>query len=332
MDPFTIGLIVAGIGGVAGLIGGWQDANEAEAEARAQARAEEELRKARIKAQQEQAEREIALANDQFDIETQNAIEQASDMELQARLTDQKTTQQESLIGQAYNQTMQQLGMNSEQLAAQEQSARLSFAQNQGAAAAAMGASGTRSGSSAERVLSQNQTAFQQDIDRANAQNQQGQEIALAQAYAGLQDNLFNVGIARINANETFSDAGQLRSDYAEGGRAYDLFQTQIANRRADLESSIDLQNLAGDFAQDAYDRQIERSQFGFLDAFTTILGGASSGMQLGFQAANYYNDWGANNQIKQTPLNTYSPTRGYIGNQLNFGIGNNLYSSAYGF
>lgn len=330
MDPFTIGLVVAIGGGVAGLIGGYQDAQAAEEEARAQAEAEEALRRARIKAMQEQAEREIALAETQFDIETQNAIEQAADMELQARLTDQKTTQQESLLGQAYNKTMEQLGMNAEQLNAQEQAAKVSFAQNRSAAVAAMGASGTRAGSSAERVLDQNEASFQQSLDLSHSQAQKGQEIALAQAYAGLQDGLFNVGAARINANETFSDALQLRSDYAEGGRAYDLFQLNIANRRADLESSIDLTNLAGQYAQEAFDRQIDRAQFGFLDAFTSILGGASQGLQVGYQAANFYNDWLANNQIKQTPLIT--PTNGYVGNQLNFGIGNNLFSSAYGF
>ncbi len=330
MDPFTIGLIIAGVGGAVGLWSGWENSQYASAEARAQAEAEKALREAKIKAQREQAEREIELAQSQFDIETQNALENAADMELQGRLTDKKTTQQESLIGQAYNQTMEQLGMNAEQLNAQEQAAKVSFAQNSGAAVAAMGASGTRSGSSAERVLDQNQAAFQQNLDLSHAQAQEGQDIALAQAYAGLQENLFNVGVARINANETFADALQLRTDYAEGGRAYELFQQQITNRRADLESSIDLQNLAGSYAQDAYQRQIDRSQFTFLDAFSSIFGGASTGMQLGFQAANYYNAWGANNQI--TPSGFQSPQYGYAGQQFNFSVGNNLFSSAYGF
>lgn len=298
MDPFTIGLILAGVGGIAGLIGGWQNSQDETAEAKAQKEAERVLREAKIKAQKEQAEREIGLANDQFSIETQNAIEQASDMETQAGLIDNKTTLQESLVGQAYNMTMQQLGMSADQLAAQEQQAKLSFSQNEGAAVAAMGASGTRSGSSAERVLEQNQDSFQQNIERGNAQAKEGHEIALSQAYAGLQDNVFNIGAARINANETFSDALQLRSDYSEGGRATNLFQTQIANRRSDLDSSINLQNLAGNFAQDAYDRQIERSQFGFLDAFSSIFGGASTGLQLGYQSANYYNDWASKNRI----------------------------------
>lgn len=292
MDPFTIGLIIAGVGGIAGLIGGWQASEDAKKEAEAQKEAERALREAQIKAQQEQAEREIGLANDQFSIETQNAIEQAGRMDAHAGLMDSQTSLQESLIGQAYNQTMQQLGMNTDQLAAQEQHAKMSFTQNTGEKLASMGASGTRSGSSAEMVLDQNKNAFQQDIDRANTQAKEGQEIALAQAYGGLQENRMNVGAARINANETISDAFQLRSDYSVGGRATNLFNTQISNRRADLGSSINLQNLAGGFAQDAYNRQIERAQFGFLDAFTSIFGGASTGMQVGAQAGSYYNDW----------------------------------------
>ena len=292
MDPFTIGLIIAGVGGIAGLIGGWHASEDAKKEAEAQKEAERALREAQIKAQQEQAEREIGLANDQFSIETQKAIEQAGRMDAHAGLMDSQTSLQESLIGQAYNQTMQQLGMNTDQLAAQEQHAKMSFTQNTGEKLASMGASGTRSGSSAEMVLDQNKNAFQQDIDRANTQAKEGQEIALAQAYGGLQENRMNVGAARINANETISDAFQLRSDYSVGGRATNLFNTQISNRRADLGSSINLQNLAGGFAQDAYNRQIERAQFGFLDAFTSIFGGASTGMQVGAQAGSYYNDW----------------------------------------
>lgn len=294
MDPFTIGLIFAGVGGIAGLIGGWQDSEDAKKEAEAQKEAERALREEEIKEKQEQAEREIGLANDQFSIETQNAIEQAGRMDAHAGLMDSQTSLQESLIGQAYNQTMQQLGMNTDQLAAQEQHAKMSFTQNTGEKLASMGASGTRSGSSAEMVLDQNKNAFQQDIDRANTQAKEGQEIALAQAYGGLQENRMNVGAARINANETISDAFQLRSDYSVGGRATNLFNTQISNRRADLGSSIYLQNLAGGFAQDAYDRQIERAQFGFLDAFTSIFGGASTGMRVGAQAGSYYKDWKA--------------------------------------
>lgn len=280
------------LGGGAGLLGGWQDSQDAEAEAIAQAEAEAEMRAAKIKAQREEAERDVLFAQGQFDIQTEDALRQAAKMEAQGGLVDAKTDLQESLIGQAYNSTMKQLGMSQEQLAAQEQGAKRSFAQSKSAAVSSLGSSGTRAGSSVENVIAQDEVSFSQDLDRSHSQNKLGQDIALAQAYAGLQENSFNVGAARINANETFADAAQLESDYSAGGRATSLFNQQITNRRADLESSIDLQNLGGKFAQEAYGRQMDRAQFTWADAFTSIFSGGSVGLSFGNQTADFFKKW----------------------------------------
>lgn len=90
----------------------------------------------------------------------------------------------------------------------------------------------------------------------------------------------------------------ELKKTYAQkqqsksGGRAVNLFNTKIANTRADLEGSIDLQNLDGGVKQAALNRAHQRAHYTVIDGLTNVFQGFSSGFNMGSKISDFYDKW----------------------------------------
>ena len=200
----------------------------------------------------------------------------------------------ETLTGRAFNLAIKQSNAQDESLLHQEQRGKQNFQNTQGAFKAALGTSGVRAGgNSSEGLLSQNEENFNQDLALMKKQRETQKEIGLMSAFSNLKGGMFRIDEERDAANKAFRDSKQLRDDYSEGGRAVNLFNQKIANRRADLQGSINLQNLGGDFKQQAMQRAYDRAEYSFLDGLTDAFTGFSSGFNFGSNIAGFAKNWG---------------------------------------
>ena len=288
------------LGGIFGVLGmgfsifqGIQRSREAQEEIDAQKEQERVTREARIKEQRESTNRGIDYAVQAFKNEQQDAFRKADDIWHQGERIDMRSDLNETLTGRAFNLAMQKNNMEDESLLLQQQRGKQNFLNRQGAQQTALGMSGARHGAnSAEQLLTQNEENFNQDLDLMNRQRENQKDINLMQAFTNLKKGMFGIDEERDQANKAFRDAKQLRDDYSEGGRAVNLFHQKISNRRADLQGSIDLQNLGGGFKQAALRRAYDRAAYTWMDGLTNAFQGLSSGFGMGNNISNYYNDW----------------------------------------
>lgn len=300
-------IIGAIVGGATGALVGYEVSKEEQEEIEETAKAQKALLEAQTKAKKEAAERDIELATLQFEYETEEALESAADYEEEAKKLDAQTDFQETVASLGYSQAIAQTSDYQTNAAYTEQSAKTSFEKSQGALKSDIGASGTRAGGSRDTVVAQNEEAFAQDVSLAREQVRKSSGYSIAGAASGLNQARLGISVARGNANEAYEDAEQLRDDYRTGGidvnaqdtsgRAVKLFHKTIETRRENLDSEIDLANLAGKFQQEAYQRAYERAEFTFIDAFTTILSGGAHGMETGKSYSDFYDKWFSDNK-----------------------------------
>lgn len=259
-----------------------------------------------IAASKEKTERDITEAQAQFEIQRENAQEQASDWEADANAVNRQATKKETLLSAAYGSTMDQLSAQDERFALQEQRAKQSQLQDQSSLAAIMGASGVRSDTSQAQIIVQNEQAFNQNLDQARKENTLSKQSGLMSAYQGLSENMMNLGEGRRNAAEALSDADRLRNDYRAGGRASSLFDLQIGNARANAASSetlaranaagkLNLDAIQHQLQQEAFDRASDRAKFDWLsgDPWVAAFSGGNTGLSFGNNAYDFYKKWG---------------------------------------
>lgn len=283
------GVLGAGLG----IFQGMSRAQERQEEIHAQQERERVMREAEIAEQKARAERDINYAKSAFKNEQEDAFRKADDIKHQGERIDMRSDLNETLTGRAFNLAMQKNNMEDESLLLQQQRGKQNFVNRQGAQQTALGMSGARHGAnSAEQLLEQNEQNFTQDLDLMNRQRETQKDINLMQAFTNLKSGMFGIDEERDQANKAFRDSKQLRDDYSEGGRVVNLFNQKIDNRRADLQGSIDLQNLDGGFKQKAYQRAYDRAKYTWIDGLTDVFQGLSSGFNMGSGISNYYNDW----------------------------------------
>lgn len=289
-----LGLAFGALGAGFSMFQGSQRAAEEQAEIRARQEEERRMREAQIAEQRAAAERDINYAKSVFKIEQEDAFRKADDIWHQGERIDMRADLDETLTGRAFNLAIKQSNAQDESLLHQEQRGKQNFQNTQGAFKAALGTSGVRAGAnSSEGLLSQNEENFNQDLALMKKQRETQKEIGLMSAFSNLKGGMFRIDEERDAANKAFRDSKQLRDDYSEGGRAVNLFNQKIANRRADLQGSINLQNLGGEFKQQAMQRAYDRAEYSFLDGLTDAFTGFSSGFNFGSNIAGFAKNWG---------------------------------------
>jgi len=289
-----LGLAFGALGAGFSIFQGSQRAAEEQAEIRARQEEERRMREAQIAEQRAAAEREINYAKSVFKIEQEDAFRKADDIWHQGERIDMRADLDETLTGRAFNLAIKQSNAQDESLLHQEQRGKQNFQNTQGAFKAALGTSGVRAGAnSSEGLLSQNEENFNQDLALMKKQRETQKEISLMSAFSNLKGGMFRIDEERDAANKAFRDSKQLRDDYSEGGRAVNLFNQKIENRRADLQGSINLQNLGGEFKQQAMQRAYDRAAYSFLDGLTDAFTGFSSGWNFGSNIAGFAKNWG---------------------------------------
>lgn len=294
--------VLAALSAIFGVLGagfnifqGMSRAQERQEEIQAQQEQERKMREAEIAEQKARAEREVEYATSVFNIEKEDAFRKSDDIKHQGERIDMRADLNETLTGRAFNLAMQKNNMEDESLLLQQQRGKQNFLNRQGAQQTALGMSGARHGAnSAEQLLEQNEENFNQDLDLMNRQRENQKDINLMQAFTNLKRGMFGIDEERDQANKAFRDAKQLRDDYSEGGRAVNLFHQKISNRRADLQGSIDLQNLGGDFKQAALRRAYDRAAYTWMDGIHDAVQGLTTGAQFGSKIANFAQNWGS--------------------------------------
>ena len=291
---FGLGLAFGVLGAGFSMFQGSQRAAEEQAEIRARQEEERRMREAQIAEQRAAAERDINYAKSVFKIEQEDAFRKADDIWHQGERIDMRADLDETLTGRAFNLAIKQSNAQDESLLHQEQRGKQNFQNTQGAFKAALGTSGVRAGAnSSEGLLSQNEENFNQDLALMKSQRETQKEIGLMSAFSNLKGGMFRIDEERDAANKAFRDSKQLRDDYSEGGRAVNLFNQKIENRRADLEGSIYLQNLGGGFKQDAMDRAFKRARYTEIDMLADAFTGFSSGFGAVDRGLTFYEKWG---------------------------------------
>ena len=290
----VLGLAFGALGAGFSIFQGWNRSREEQAEIEARQEEERRMREAQIAEQRAAAEREINYAKSVFKIEQEDAFRKADDIWHQGERIDMRADLDETLTGRAFNLAIKQSNAQDESLLHQEQRGKQNFQNTQGAFKAALGTSGVRAGAnSSEGLLSQNEENFNQDLALMKSQRETQKEIGLMSAFSNLKGGMFRIDEERDAANKAFRDSKQLRDDYSEGGRAVNLFNQKIENRRADLKGSINLQNLGGDFKQQAMQRAYDRAAYSFLDGLSDGFTGFSSGWNFGSNIAGFAKNWG---------------------------------------
>lgn len=291
---FLLGGIFGFLGLGLNIISGWTKEAYEHDKAYAEYRADLEMREAQIKAAKEKAERDIAYAKSQFKIEQEEAFRKASDIYNQGERINMQADVDESLTGRAFNLAMKQSALDDEALLNQEQQGKKNFLNSQGALKNSLALSGTRAGSnSAENLLQQNEDEFNQDLNVMHEQQESRREISIMQAVNNLKSGMFRIDEMRDTANQAFRDSNQLKQDYSEGGRIVNLFNQQIENRRADLQSNIDLQNLQQKHNNEAYAKYSNAwHSSSIVNTLTYAFDGLNQGFTAGANFGNFLSKW----------------------------------------
>lgn len=289
-----LGLAFGALGLGFNIFQGASRARRQQEEIQAQKEQERRMREAEIAEQKARAEREIGYAKSVFNIEREDAFRKSDDIKHQGERIDMRADLDETLTGRAFNLAIKKNNAEDEQLLHQQQRGKQNFINQQGGMQAAFGMSGARGGANShEQLLGQNEQNFNQDLALMNRQRETQKEISLMQAFSNLKGGMFRIDEERDQANKAFRDSKQLRDDYSDGGRAVNLFNQKISNRRADLKGSIDLQNLGGSFKQAAMQRAYDRAAYTWMDGLKDGLTGFSSGFNFGSSIAGFNKNWG---------------------------------------
>lgn len=288
------GLVFGALGAGFNIFSGINRSQQQQAEIRARQEEERRMREAQIAEQRARAEREINYAKSAFKIEQQDALRKAGDIWHQGERIDMKADLDETLTGRAFNLAIKKSNMEDERLLHQEQRGKQNFQNQQGTMKTEMGMSGVRNGAnSAEQLLTQNEENFNQDLELMHRQREAQKEISFMQAFGNLKRGMLGIDEERDAANKAYRDSKQLKDDYSDGGRAVNLFNQKIANRRADLQGSIDLQNLGGHYKQEALKRAYDRASYSALDGLTDAFTGFSNGWHTGTSMAGFAKNYG---------------------------------------
>lgn len=363
MIGLMLGLGIIGAGFA--IFSGLSRAAEEQEEIAARQEEERRMREAQVAEQRAKAERDIAYAKSVFKIEQEDAFRKADDIWHQGERIDMRADIDESLTGRAFNLAMKQNAAADESLLHQEQRKKQNFQNQQGNLKMALGMSGARAGAnSAEQLLEQNKTNFNQDLGLMQRQRETQKEMSFMQAFSNLKSGMFRIDEERDAANKAFRDSKQLRDDYtgtfddtdidgaidkikkeyaakieertiknmtdfalnplmglngeeeiallekereskiaelkknytqrasAGNGRAVNLFNQNIANRRLDLSGSIDLQNLAGYFKQATMQRAHDRAAYSFSDGLTDAFTGFNTGFNFANNVGSFFSKW----------------------------------------
>lgn len=282
MDPLTIGLIVAGVGALGGLIGGISDKKKKKEEAEAAKAYQEE----QYKLKKEAAELEYKEAQRQ-------ANRNAEKANLQADLIDQSLDIGERTLSNDINTAIDNLYLSGASDTWEWNQQAMSAGANEGAAYASIAASGVRAGSSlSDAVEMQSATnaellQFSQDSKRRSDNNNLGSVLNQ------LAGNEFNIMENRIGADQTRKDALDLVNSYLEGGANYNLYQNQLDQMKS--TNDYNLKQLNKEIKSNS-----PKSADYWLSLGTSILTGGASGFQTGYNLGTTWNEAGGYNPNKK--------------------------------
>lgn len=145
---------------------------------------------------------------------------------------DTKSTMNESLISQDFNNSLENLQLSQVMTGLQNTQARESISQNKGNGLSNIAASGIRAGGSLSEAveLETAQNNMQYDIQKQAGRKQQ--DLQLSNMLAGLNNN-----IAGIQADRT--DAYDLRESFKEGGYQWKKFNNAFLQTAINYDKSI---------------------------------------------------------------------------------------------
>ena len=271
MDPFTIGLIVAGgIALVAGATGIWGSLED-DKRARDEAAREKEYVEEMYEINSERAAEEFAAAKEQ-------AERNAAQAEKQADLTDRSLDVTEQGLSNDFNAAIDQLYLSQTSDTYSWNNDAMQAGSSEGAAYANLAGSGVRAGSSlSDAVLMESATnaaqlQFSQDAKRRSDDNN------LAGVLNNLAGNRWNIQQSRIGADYMRDDARYLRNSYQEGGHNWNLYQNQLKS----LETTADYNITRANYE---YEQHSGWNSFAnSMMAFTSM---SSKGFQTGYSTYN---------------------------------------------
>jgi len=287
MDPLTIGLVTAAIGGFAG----WMSSLFGSQQARKEAEAQKKYIEEQYNLKKEAAELEYKEAQRQANRNAQKA-------NLQADLTDKAQDITEKSLSNDINSAIDNLYLSQAGDAWSWNMQAMESGSNEGASYAGLAASGVRAGSSMSDAVEMQAATnagllqFSQDSKRRSDNNNLG---SILNQLAG---NEFNIMQNRIGADQTRADALDLVNSYLEGGYNYNIYQNQMEQMKGTLDYNLDQLN-----------KEIKRNSpnsFDFwLNAGTNILTGGTNGFSTGYNIGTTYDKIKAYNPGYNTNVNT---------------------------
>lgn len=225
-----LGLIGAAGGGIFGGINTWKALEEEE----------EKLRNA----QQDIADQEQAALDSlklKYDIAAEEARKNADKADRQLDLS-------EDIVSGDFNRAMDALQAQQEGRAREWNNAAMATDQQEGAALAARGASGTRAGSSVDQAIEMQATLNAAQLQEREDAARKGDEYTLASLFANLAQSGNSIQNGRTEAND-------LRNSYLEGGNQYRLYEDSRKNIEANAGRQLRDVNKALADNQDFWNR-----------------------------------------------------------------------------
>ena len=192
MDPLTIaGLVIGGISLISSLVGGglsvWSNSQRSKEE---QERIEEQKRLL-----QEQLERDLAIYDEKFHQAKTEALKNAA-------TADKNSDLSESLLARAYNNKMEEIGLQQEVSNFQKHNSIISYSEQKATAESTLGASGVRSGSSAANAITQKTDLYERQLELTERSQESQSKWTLESAYAQLLGNMNALQGSRTDAHD----------------------------------------------------------------------------------------------------------------------------------
>ncbi len=264
MDP--VSLIIGGIGLIGALFGGglsvWSNSQRSKEE---QERIEEQKRLL-----QEQLERDLAIYDEKFHQAKTEALKNAA-------TADKNSDLNESLLARAYNNKMEEIGLQQEVSNFQKHNNIISYSEQKAAAESTLGASGVRSGSSAANAITQKTDLYERQLELTERSQESQSKWTLESAYAQLLGNMNALQGSR-------TDAHDLRTSYDPSGSQTRLYNMHRNNMIAGVQAQ-----------QQQLNRAKKNAEYTPLQGFTDFFTGGSAGFQFGVQVGDFAYKWGAN-------------------------------------
>lgn len=266
MDPLTIGLVMGGISLISSLVGGglsvWSNSQRSKEE---QERIEEQKRLL-----EEQLKRDLAIYDEKFRQAKTEALKNAA-------TSDKNSDLSESLLARAYNNKMEEIGLQQEVSNFQKHNSIISYNEQKAAAESALGASGVRSGSSAANAITQKSELYERQLELSEKSQEAQSKWTLESAYAQLLGNMNALQGAR-------TDAHDLRTSYDPNGSQTRLYNMQRNNMIERVRAQ-----------QKQLNRAKKNAEYTPLEGFTDFFTGGSAGFQFGQQVGEFAYKWGMN-------------------------------------